>query len=52
MVKLERSLSLWEVTLMSVGIILGAGIYVLIGEAAGLSGNGLWLSFILAALVM
>lgn len=51
MVKLERSLSLWEVTLMSVGIILGAGIYVLIGEAAGLSGNGLWLSFILAALV-
>ena len=36
---------------MSVGIILGAGIYVLIGEAAGLSGNGLWLSFILAAIV-
>ena len=36
---------------MSVGIILGAGIYVLIGEAAGLAGNGLWLSFIIAASV-
>jgi len=51
MVGLERSLSLWEVTLMSVGIILGAGIYVVIGEAAGLSGNGLWLSFVIAAFV-
>jgi len=49
--KLERSLGFWEVTLMSVGIILGAGVYVLIGEASGLSGNGLWISFILAAVV-
>ena len=51
MVQLERSLSLWQITLMSVGIILGAGIYVVIGEAAGLSGNTLWASFIIAALV-
>ena len=51
MSQLERSLSLVEITLMSIGIILGAGIYVVIGEAAGLSGNTLWLSFILAALV-
>ncbi|MBN2603990.1 MAG: amino acid permease [Candidatus Thermoplasmatota archaeon] len=49
--KLERSLGFWEVTLMSVGIILGAGVYVLIGEASGLSGNGLWISFIFAAVV-
>lgn len=51
MVKLERSLSLWEVTLMSVGIILGAGIYVVIGKAAGITGNSIWISFILGALV-
>jgi APA family basic amino acid/polyamine antiporter len=51
MEKLERSLSLWELTLMSVGIILGAGIYVILGEAAGLSGNSIWLSFIIAAVV-
>ena len=59
MVALRRSLSLWQLTLMSVGIILGAGIYVIlgagiyvvIGEAAGLSGNYIWLSFIIAAFV-
>jgi len=51
MVELERSLTLWQVTLMSIGIILGAGIYVVIGEAAGLAGNMLWFSFIIAALV-
>lgn len=51
MTKLKRSLSVLEVTLMGVGSILGAGVYVIIGEAAGLSGNSLWLSFILAAIV-
>ena len=51
MVKLERSLGLWEVTMMSIGIILGAGIYVVIGEAAGLTGNSVWLSFVIGALV-
>jgi APA family basic amino acid/polyamine antiporter len=34
-----------------VGLILGAGIYVLIGEAAGFAGNALWISFILGAIV-
>ena len=51
MVKLERSLSLWEVTLMSIGIILGAGIYVVIGEAAGITGNSIWISFTIGAVV-
>jgi APA family basic amino acid/polyamine antiporter len=51
MPKLERSLSLLEITLMSIGIILGAGIYVVIGEAAGLTGNSLWISFIIGGVV-
>lgn len=51
MSKLERSLSLLQVTLMSIGIILGAGIYVVIGEASGLAGNLVWFSFIMAAVV-
>jgi len=38
-------------TMYGVGLILGAGIYVLIGEAAGFAGNALWLSFILGAIV-
>lgn len=50
-VELKRSLGLWEVTLSGVGIILGAGIYALIGEAAGLAGNAVWISFALSAIV-
>jgi APA family basic amino acid/polyamine antiporter len=34
-----------------VGLILGAGIYVLIGEAAGFAGNSMWISFLLGAIV-
>ena len=50
-VELKRELGLLEVTLSGVGIILGAGIYALIGKAAGLGGNSIWFSFALSALV-
>jgi APA family basic amino acid/polyamine antiporter len=33
------------------GIILGAGIYVLIGDAAGIAGNAIWISFIIASVI-
>jgi APA family basic amino acid/polyamine antiporter len=49
--RLEREISLWQAMLMGVGIILGAGIYVLIGKASALAGNAVWLSFLLSALV-
>lgn len=51
MVKLKRSIGLLETTAYGVGIILGAGIYALIGEAAGLAGNSLWMSFVIGAIV-
>lgn len=44
-------LGFWEVTISGIGIILGAGIYALIGAAAGTAGNALWLSFVISALV-
>ncbi|HNR58586.1 MAG TPA: amino acid permease [Methanothrix sp.] len=44
-------LGLFEVTLSGVGIILGAGIYALIGKAAELAGNSVWIAFALAALI-
>lgn len=31
-----------------IGVILGAGVYALVGPAAGLAGNALWLAFLLA----
>ena len=48
---LKRCLSLWEIVIYGVGLILGAGVYVLIGAAAGIAGNMLWLAFLVAALV-
>ncbi len=49
--KLKRELGLLKVTLAGIGIILGAGIYVLVGKAAGVTGNTVWLSFLFGALV-
>ena len=49
--KLERTLGLGDIIMFGVGGIVGAGIYAIIGEAAGLAGNMLWLSFAIAATV-
>jgi len=48
---LRRSVGLFVAVAYGVGIILGAGVYVLIGTAAGLAGNSLWLSFVVGALI-
>ncbi|MCA9637139.1 MAG: amino acid permease, partial [Myxococcales bacterium] len=47
---LERSLGLGSLTASGVGVMIGAGIYVLIGEIIGLVGGGAWLAFVAAAL--
>lgn len=49
MAELKQHLGLFQTTMYGVGLILGAGIYALIGDAAGMAGNSLWISFILAA---
>ncbi len=48
---LKRELGLVAATLSGVGIIFGAGIYALIGKAAGIAGNAVWISFFFAAVV-
>ncbi len=45
---LKRVLSFWDVTLLGIGLIIGAGIYVLIGEAWVISGDGLPFAFAIA----
>ncbi|MEM3364050.1 MAG: APC family permease [Candidatus Micrarchaeia archaeon] len=47
--ELKRELGLFQVTMAGVGYILGAGIYVLIGLAAGYAGNATWISFLLGS---
>jgi APA family basic amino acid/polyamine antiporter len=46
----KPTLSLWDATAISVGAIVSAGIYVVIGIAAGYAGSALAFSVILAAL--
>jgi APA family basic amino acid/polyamine antiporter len=46
--RLARVLGFWQVTASGVGIIVGAGIYVLIGAATERAGAAVWLSFLLA----
>ena len=48
---LKRSLGLFDSTMYGIGIIIGAGIYALIGEGAGIAGNAVWLSFVIGAVV-
>lgn len=50
MAELKRTLNYAEVTFFATGVILGAGIYTIIGQAAGSGGNMLWLSFLIAAI--
>lgn len=49
--QLKRSINLFQAVMYGVGLILGAGIYVLIGDAAGLAGNAMWISFVIAAVI-
>jgi len=46
---LERSLGPVQVTAGGIGIIIGAGIYVLLGEATAEAGGAVWISFLIAA---
>ena len=48
---LAREASLFQVIAYGVGNIVGAGIYVLIGDASGLAGGSVWLAFLLGAVV-
>jgi len=49
MKKLERSLSLVSVIAISIGGMLGSGIFVLPGIAAAKTGSSVWLAYLLAA---
>ena len=48
--KLSRSLTLTQLSFYGIGTIIGAGIYSVIGVAAGEAGSGLLISFLLAGI--
>ncbi|HKK78490.1 MAG TPA: hypothetical protein VJ933_02630, partial [Phaeodactylibacter sp.] len=45
-VTFERTLGLFGATTIGVGALMGAGVYVLIGLAAGEAGPSVWISYI------
>jgi APA family basic amino acid/polyamine antiporter len=51
MSSLRRELGLLEAVVYGVGLILGAGIYAILGEAAGVTGGSVVVSFLVAAVV-
>jgi APA family basic amino acid/polyamine antiporter len=48
---LKKTLGLFQATILGVGLILGAGIYTIIGDVAAVAGNAMWLSFIIASII-
>jgi amino acid transporter len=50
-VALEKSVSFTQAVTYGIGVIIGTGIYTLIGIGAGISGNLLWLAFIIAGII-
>lgn len=45
---LKRHITLWPLVLYGIGDILGAGIYGLVGKAAGHMGNAAWMAFLVS----
>ena len=42
---LHRTLGFWALLAYGVGDMLGSGVYGLVGKAAGIMGNAVWLAF-------
>ena len=48
---MHREAGLFQLVAYGVGNIIGAGIYVLVGEASGLAGRTVWLAFLIGAVI-
>ena len=45
-----KAFGLWSAVLLGIGSMVGAGIFIVIGEAGAIAGNLVWLSFILGGM--
>lgn len=48
---LRRSIGTWGLYLFILGDVLGAGVYVLVGEVAGIAGGAVWVPLLMALLL-
>jgi amino acid transporter len=42
----KKAFGLWSAVFLGIGSMVGAGIFVLLGEAGAIAGNLVWISFI------
>jgi len=47
----RKAFGLWSAIFLGMGSMVGAGIFIVIGQAGAMAGNLVWLSFILGALI-
>ncbi len=47
----EKAFGLWSAVFLGIGSMVGAGIFVLLGEAGAIAGNLVWISFILGGII-
>jgi amino acid transporter len=47
----NKAFGLWSAVFLGIGSMVGAGIFVLLGEAGAITGNLVWISFILGGVV-
>jgi amino acid transporter len=46
----EKAFGLWSAVFLGIGSMVGAGIFIVIGEAGAIAGNLVWLSFVLGGI--
>ena len=49
--KAKKAFGLWSAVFLGIGSMVGAGIFVLLGEAGAIAGNLVWISFILGGII-
>ncbi len=49
--QLKRTIGLFQAVFFGISLILGAGIFSIVGEVAAIAGNAMWMSFVLAAVL-
>ncbi|RUM63593.1 MAG: amino acid transporter, partial [Sulfurospirillum sp.] len=42
----KKAFGLWSAVMLGIGSMVGAGIFIVIGEAGSIAGNIVWISFI------
>jgi amino acid transporter len=51
MKKEKKAFGLWSAVFLGIGSMVGAGIFVLLGEAGAIAGNLVWISFLLGGVI-